>query len=156
MDRRIQGPARGWPRARGEDARSMRTGDLLSYAAAGCPAMQPKRCVRNHRRVQFSTSLHHGASMSLFQKAKTIASCYSDADIRTKLQEDHKIFKELTKEACEGSTPAARTAAFKKLKPLLVAHARAEEAVVYAAMVKVRKSPDSRDYGNEGFVEHSL
>ena len=94
--------------------------------------------------------------MSLFQKAKTIVGVFSDADIRTKLQEDHKIFKELTTEACEGSTPAARTAAFKKLKPLLVAHARAEEAVVYAAMIKLRKSPDSRDYGNEGNVEHSL
>ena len=94
--------------------------------------------------------------MSLFQKAKTVVGVYADTDIRSKLQEDHKIFKELTKGASEGSTPAARAAAFKKLKPLLVAHARAEEAVVYSAMVKLRKSPDSRDYGNEGFVEHSL
>ncbi|MEO7761876.1 MAG: hemerythrin domain-containing protein [Casimicrobiaceae bacterium] len=95
--------------------------------------------------------------MSMFEKAKTYVGVYGDNDIRTKLQEDHKIFKELTKDACEGSTAASRVAAFKKLKPLLVAHARAEEAVVYTAMVKKRRSsPDSRDHGNEGFVEHSL
>lgn len=94
--------------------------------------------------------------MSMLEKAKTYVGVYGEHDIRNKLQEDHKIFRELTREACEGSTPAARAAAFKRLKPLLVAHSRAEEAVVYTAMVNQRKSPDSRDYGNEGFVEHGL
>jgi hemerythrin superfamily protein len=94
--------------------------------------------------------------MSMFEKAKTYIGVYGEHDIRTKLQDDHKIFKELTKEACEGSTPARRAAAFRKLKPILAAHARAEEAVVYAVMIRQRKSPDSRDHGNEGLVEHGL
>ena len=94
--------------------------------------------------------------MGMMEKARTYVGFYSDDDIRARLHEDHQTFKELTKDACEGSTSSSRAAAFKKLKPLLVAHARAEEAVVYAALVKKHRSSDSRDYGNEGFVEHTL
>ena len=94
--------------------------------------------------------------MGIMEKAMTYVGVYSDTDIRTKLQEDHKLFKELTKEACEGTTSASRANAFKQLKPILAAHARAEEVAVYMPMVKQRKSTDSKDYGNEGFVEHTL
>ena len=49
-----------------------------------------------------------------------------------------------------------RTVAFLQLKPLLTAHARAEEQAVYNALIAVRGSKDSRAAANEGFVEHSL
>ena len=94
--------------------------------------------------------------MGMIEKARTYVGLYGDTDIRSRLHEDHETFKELTKDMCEGTTSAGRAAAFKKLKPVLVAHARAEEAVVYMAMVKQRKSSDARDYGNEGLVEHTL
>ena len=94
--------------------------------------------------------------MSILEKAKTYVGVYADTDIRGKLKTDHEAIRDLAKGACEESTPAKRTESFKLLKPFLTAHARAEEAVVYTALVKKRRSPDSRDYGNEGFVEHGV
>ena len=94
--------------------------------------------------------------MSILEKAKTYVGVYADTDIRGKLKSDHEAIRDLAKGACEESTPAKRTESFKLLKPFLTAHARAEEAVVYTALVKKRRSPDSRDYGNEGFVEHGV
>jgi len=94
--------------------------------------------------------------MGMMEKARTYVGMYGDDDIRSRLHDDHEILKDLAKDACEGNTSTSRAAAFKRLKPLLVAHARAEEAVVYMALVKQRKSTDSRDYVNEGFVEHTL
>ena len=94
--------------------------------------------------------------MGIFEIAGTYTHMYGDDDIRTKLHEDHKLFRELTKQACEGTTSTSRANAFNKLKPLLTAHARAEEATVYMPMVKLRKSKEAKDHGNEGFVEHTL
>ena len=94
--------------------------------------------------------------MSILEKARTYVGVYGENDIRTKLKDDHEAIKEYAQGACEESTPTKRTESFKLLKPFLTAHARAEESVVYTALVKMRRSPDSRDYGNEGFVEHGI
>jgi hemerythrin superfamily protein len=95
--------------------------------------------------------------MSILEKAKTYVGVYADEDIRSKLKSDHEAIRDLTKGACEESTTAKRTESFKMLKQFLTAHARAEEAVVYTALVKKRsRSKDSRDFGNEGFVEHGI
>jgi hemerythrin superfamily protein len=94
--------------------------------------------------------------MGIMEKARTYVGMYAENDIRSHLHEDHEVIRSLAKDACEAGTPSSRAAAFKKLKPLLTAHARAEETVVYMRLVRQRKSQDSRDFGNEGFVEHTL
>jgi hemerythrin superfamily protein len=93
--------------------------------------------------------------MSILEKAKTYVGVYADSDIRGKLKADHEAIRDLAKGACEESTKEKRTESFKMLKQFLTAHARAEEAAVYSTLVK-KRSPDSRDYGNEGFVEHGI
>jgi len=94
--------------------------------------------------------------MSMVEKARAVVGMYGDNDIRSKLKADHETIRELAETMCEEHANAKRSAAFKQLKKIVTAHARAEEAVVYTALVKGRSSPDSRDYGNEGFVEHGI
>lgn len=94
--------------------------------------------------------------MTMLEKARTYVGMYGDNDIRGRLKADHDTIRELAEGMCEDPTNAKRVANFKQLKKILTAHSRAEEAVVYAALLKLRRSSDSRDYGNEGFVEHSI
>lgn len=78
-----------------------------------------------------------------------------DGDVRALLQKDHVEVLDVAKRMHESKSANVRSALFAKLKPALTAHARAEEKVVYTALLGV-KSKESHDYGNEGFVEHSL
>jgi len=94
--------------------------------------------------------------MSMLEKARTIVGMYGENDIRSRLKADHETIRELAEGMCEDPTNSKRVSDFKQLKKILTAHARAEEAVVYAALIKMRKSRDSRDYGNEGNVEHGI
>jgi hemerythrin superfamily protein len=94
--------------------------------------------------------------MSMVEKARAAVGMYGDNDIRSKLKADHETIRELAETMADDTGNAKRSAAFKQLKKIVTAHARAEEAVVYTALVKARSSPDSRDHGNEGFVEHGL
>ena len=94
--------------------------------------------------------------MSMLEKARTYVGMYGDNDIRGRLKADHETIRELAEGMCEDPTNAKRVSDFKQLKKLLTAHARAEEAVVYSALIKKRTSRDARDYGHEGFVEHGL
>ena len=80
----------------------------------------------------------------------------TSSDIRAALREDHVRIRKLASEMAEARTASQRLAHYEALKPLLTAHARTEERVVYDALLRVRGSPDSHDLGNEGFVEHSL
>ena len=78
-----------------------------------------------------------------------------DGDVRALLHKDHVEALDVAKRMQESKSANIRRALFAKLKPALTAHSRAEEKVVYTALLAV-KSKESRDYGNEGFVEHSL
>lgn len=94
--------------------------------------------------------------MSVIETLKSYLSTDPRTDIRAALHEDHEQIRKLASEMAEEKTAARRRALFEELKPLLTAHARIEEQVVYDAMIKLRDSKDSHDLGNEGFVEHSL
>ena len=94
--------------------------------------------------------------MSVVEKVKSYMGAYSATDIRSLLHADHEQFRTLTEEISSDASTQKRVGAFKRLKPFLTAHARAEEQAVYALLVKLPGSPDSRADANEGFVEHSL
>ncbi len=94
--------------------------------------------------------------MSVFEKVKAKLGTYSDTDVRTLLQKDHELIRELSKELADTESSARRKALVRELKPFLVAHSRSEEAAVYTPLTQLRTSPDSRAAGNEGFVEHNL
>src|SRR5512144_1262765 len=94
--------------------------------------------------------------MSIIEKARSYIGAYSAADIRSLLHEDHERIKALTERLTDDESRQKRVRAFDRLKPFLTAHSRAEEQAVYARLVSLRGSPDSRAGGYEGFVEHSL
>ena len=94
--------------------------------------------------------------MSVVEKVKSYIGVYSPTDIRSLLHADHEHLRTLTEEINSDAPTQKRVGAFERLKPFLTAHARAEEQAVYAPLVKVPGSPDSRADANEGFVEHSL
>jgi len=94
--------------------------------------------------------------MSVLERVKVTLGTYSDADVRSLLHSDHKKIRELAKELAETQSSARRRTLVRELQPLLVAHSRSEEATVYAPLMELRGSPDSRSAGNEGMVEHNL
>ena len=94
--------------------------------------------------------------MSVLEQVKSFIGVYDSADIRSLLHEDHEQISALTEEMSSDESRQKRVRAFDQLKPLLTAHARAEEQAVYVPLIDLRGSADSRADGNEGFVEHSL
>jgi hypothetical protein len=94
--------------------------------------------------------------MSVVEMVKSYMGAYNATDIRSLLHADHEQIKALAEQISSEDSRQKRVRAFDRLKPLLTAHARAEEQVVYSSLVELRGSPDSRADGNEGFVEHSL
>lgn len=94
--------------------------------------------------------------MDVLDTVKSVIGVETRRDVRDLLRDDHRDILELVRAIADENSTAQRRALFKSLKPLLTAHARAEERAVYSELVKARSSRDSKDLGNEGFVEHSL
>jgi hemerythrin superfamily protein len=94
--------------------------------------------------------------MDVLDTVKSVMGVDTRRDVRGLLKDDHKDILDLARRLADEGSTAQRRALFKALKPLLTAHARAEERAVYSELVKARSTRDSKDLGNEGFVEHSL
>jgi hemerythrin superfamily protein len=93
--------------------------------------------------------------MSVLESVKTYLGVEGKSDIRHVLHADHEEILSLVRDMADARTAEKRMSYFNSLKPLLTAHARAEEQVVYVPMTKA-KDAEAKDLGNEGFVEHSL
>ena len=91
--------------------------------------------------------------------AKTVSSRPAkktgDMDILDKLQQEHDEAKALLKQLVEGESARDRKATLKKLKSALVPHLRAEEKVVYDAVLALKDKQIKQD-GEEGYLEHEL
>ena len=96
--------------------------------------------------------------MSLVNTVKSLSAraTMGSEDVRALLIKDHDEAKAIAKEMHEASTAQHRKALLAKLKPALTAHSRAEERVVYNALLRVRADDPSHVLADEGFVEHSL
>lgn len=94
--------------------------------------------------------------MSVLEKVKATLGAYSETDVRSLLHADHQRILELAKELAETDSASRRKTVLGELKPFLTAHSRSEEATVYAPLMQLRNSLDSREAGNEGMVEHNL
>lgn len=89
------------------------------------------------------------------QVEKAITGKEPEVDILDTLAEEHEVVAALLQELVDGKSNAARASTLKQIKKNLVPHARAEEAVLYNAIIRVKDKATKTD-GNEGFVEHSL
>jgi hemerythrin superfamily protein len=92
--------------------------------------------------------------MEVLERFKSLLSADAATDIRTALKEDHEGVRKLAAAMAEAEKASERRDLYAQLKPLLTAHARAEEATVYEPMIRTKG--EGVELGNEGFVEHSL
>jgi hemerythrin superfamily protein len=94
--------------------------------------------------------------MDIAEKVRSTLGTYNGDDVRALLKADHEIVRELAQQLADAVSSPQRRSVLGKLKPLLTAHARAEEQAVYVPLTRVKDSPDSRLVGSEGAVEHFL
>jgi hypothetical protein len=89
-----------------------------------------------------------GAISNTFSSADTDV-----ADILDTLKKEHDEVKNLLKDLSDAETPARRRSLVPKIKAALVPHTRAEEKVVYDAVISLRNKAAQMD-GHEGYLEH--
>lgn len=75
-------------------------------------------------------------------------------DVRALLEKDHDEVKEILVALDEGKRGASRAALLTKLKRELTAHSRAEEKIVYDALIRARAKLETHVLAEEGYVEH--
>ena len=86
----------------------------------------------------------------------TFASTDSDVestDILGTLKKEHDEVKDLLEHLSDAETPAQRRTLVHKIKAALVPHTKAEEKVVYDAVIALRNKDAQMD-GHEGYLEH--
>jgi hemerythrin superfamily protein len=79
----------------------------------------------------------------------------NDEDILDTLKKEHEEVSGLLKQMTESESGSERKSLLKKIKAALVPHLRAEEKVVYDAVLAL-KGKDAKMDGEEGYMEHAL
>jgi hemerythrin superfamily protein len=79
----------------------------------------------------------------------------ADPDILETLEMEHDEVQELLRRLTESDNAREQKSLVTRIKKALVPHARAEEKVVYDAVLLL-KGKDAKVEGNEGYIEHSL
>jgi HEAT repeat protein len=92
--------------------------------------------------------------------AKAIIDTFSSSDtdiestdILDSLKKEHDEVKDLLDDLSDAETPAQRRSLVQKIKAALVPHTKAEEKVVYDAVIALRDKDAQMD-GHEGYLEH--
>ena len=78
-----------------------------------------------------------------------------EMDILDKLKQEHDEVKELLSDIVGSDSAPERRALLKKIKAALVPHTKAEEKIVYDAVIAA-KGVKNRVDGAEGYLEHEL
>jgi Cdc6-like AAA superfamily ATPase len=78
-----------------------------------------------------------------------------ETDILDKLKQEHEEVAALLKQLVETESGATRKSLVKKITAALVPHVRAEQKIVYDAIIALRNKQAKVD-GNEGYIEHQL
>src|ERR1700677_4553974 len=92
--------------------------------------------------------------------ARAISNTFSSADSEVKstdildtLKKEHDEVKGLLHDLADAQTPTQRRNLVQKIKVALVPHTKAEEKVVYDAVIALRDKDAQMD-GHEGYLEH--
>jgi hemerythrin superfamily protein len=96
------------------------------------------------------------AILDVFSSSKSKPATPADAeavDVLDTLKKEHDEVKSLLKKLVDSEKAAERTALLTKIKAALVPHTKAEEKIVYDAIIAL-KDKDSKIDGNEGYFEH--
>ena len=76
-------------------------------------------------------------------------------DLLDTLKEEHEMVQDLLEKLVRSDRAAERKSLLKQIKANLVPHVRAEEKVLYDAILAL-KNKDAQQNGEEGYIEHSL
>lgn len=76
-------------------------------------------------------------------------------DVLDTLKEEHELVKDLLAKLVNSKKAFERVTLVAKIKENLVPHARAEEKILYDAIIAL-KDKDAKQDGEEGYIEHSL
>lgn len=79
----------------------------------------------------------------------------ADADILDTLKQDHRDVAEMLERLVESTSVAERRKLLVSIKNALVPHLRAEEKVVYDAILAMR-GKEQKTHAEEGYMEHAL
>jgi len=79
----------------------------------------------------------------------------ADNDILATLKQDHEDVAEMLERMVESTSAAERKNLLMSIKTALVPHLRAEEKIVYDAVLALR-GKEQKIHGEEGYMEHSL
>lgn len=79
----------------------------------------------------------------------------ADADILDTLKQDHADVAEMLEKLVDSTSAAERKSLLNAIKTALVPHLRAEEKVVYDAVLAMPEK-EPRIHGEEGYMEHAL
>ena len=77
------------------------------------------------------------------------------ADLLDTLKEEHELVQDMLKRLVDSDKAAERKSLLKQIKANLVPHVRAEEKVLYDAVLALKDKAAKQD-GEEGYIEHSL
>jgi hemerythrin superfamily protein len=78
-----------------------------------------------------------------------------DGDILDTLKQEHEDVAEMLERLVESTSGAQRKKLLASIKAALVPHLRAEEKVVYDAVLAL-KGKEQKTHGEEGYMEHAL
>jgi hypothetical protein len=95
------------------------------------------------------------AANSVIKTISPEAESAAETDLLDTLKKEHDEVKSLLSELQDAETSAQRKALVKKIKLALVPHTKAEEKVLYDAVIAVRDKEVQTD-GHEGYIEHEL
>jgi len=76
-------------------------------------------------------------------------------DLLDTLKEEHELVSALLNKLVDSDSASERKSLLKQIKAALVPHVRAEESVLYDAIIAVKDKGTQQD-GEEGYIEHSL
>jgi hypothetical protein len=79
----------------------------------------------------------------------------SKADILDTLKQDHRDVAELLERLVDSDSATERNLLLASIRTALIPHLRAEERVVYEAVVGLRGN-EQKQHGDEGYLEHDL
>jgi hemerythrin superfamily protein len=89
---------------------------------------------------------------------KTLSGSETDAadnDILDTLKQEHRDVAEMLEKLVESESATERKSLLASIKAALVPHLRAEEKVVYDAVLALR-GKEQKEHGEEGYIEHNL
>jgi hypothetical protein len=119
------------------------------------PLTLPTRNLAKDFSMDVKTSLKNATGKVADALSLSSSKMSGEMDILDKLKQEHDEVKELLSDIVSSDSAPERRALLKRIKAALVPHTKAEEKIVYDAVIAA-KGVKNRVDGAEGYLEHEL